>query len=137
VPAAKIGRGHYFHIIYTITKLNYFMLHQLFCIDCGGVAATFAGAGTFGNGLTPLEAYNIDSKIDDGRPDTGAVLASIAENPGGVGSLESIPWGNVANSGGSAVGPNPVCWVFTTGYAYNTSGNQANVFNCGLLFQMK
>ena len=68
IPQAKIGRG----IGVTVMSgagTNHFALLPITNI-------TAAGVYTMGTqGLTPTEAQNIDTKIDDGQPETGIVLA--------------------------------------------------------------
>lgn len=69
VPAAKIGRGNYW-VVGADTGLNYYMLSGF---DTTGI--TTAGVIDFTSQLTPIEAFNMDTKLDDGLPNVGTVQA--------------------------------------------------------------
>jgi len=73
LPSAKLGRGNYW-IAGSSAGLNYYGL-----VNPGtmvtGAAATASYAVAAGGGVTPIEAYNIDIKLDDGAPVTGIVQA--------------------------------------------------------------
>ncbi len=45
--------------------------------------------------MTPIEAHNIDSKIDDGSPETGVVLAAGPAQPGPPGAYGSTSLGEL------------------------------------------
>ena len=65
IPSAKLGKNNYIYV-YSVNGFNYF-----------GLIVPPVGAWlnpTFG--ITPLQAYNIDQKIDDGIATTGNVQAS-------------------------------------------------------------
>ncbi|MFN7094242.1 MAG: prepilin-type N-terminal cleavage/methylation domain-containing protein [Burkholderiales bacterium] len=67
LPSAKLGRGNHF-TVFSVAGLNYYQI--------AGVTATDAtGAYTLTNSITPTEAYNIDTKLDDGLATTGIVQA--------------------------------------------------------------
>lgn len=68
LPPSKLSPENSF-IVYAANGLNYFSIMPI-----GGI--TTAGAYTFNTiGLTPISAFSIDSKLDDGRPNTGAIIA--------------------------------------------------------------
>jgi prepilin-type N-terminal cleavage/methylation domain-containing protein len=68
IPPAKIGRGMFVTVM-SGRGANYFDLLPVVTINA-------AGAYTIGTaGMTPIEAQNIDAKIDDGQPETGRALA--------------------------------------------------------------
>ena len=69
LPPAKIGRGVYF-IAYAASGLNYYQQLGV----TGITAATGVMTATAVASLTPLEAYNMDIKIDDGAPWSGTIL---------------------------------------------------------------
>jgi prepilin-type N-terminal cleavage/methylation domain-containing protein len=76
LPPAKVGRGNYFAVA-AANGINYYLLTGF-----AGTAIT-ATTGVYNFGfpeLTPIEAYNIDVKVDDGMPNTGIVQARGA-NP--------------------------------------------------------
>ncbi|MCD6034618.1 MAG: prepilin-type N-terminal cleavage/methylation protein [Rickettsiales bacterium] len=64
IPNAKIGTGGVG--VYGVSGINYYHI---------GATAGAADVATFANNLTPLQARTIDSKMDDGVPGTGIVLA--------------------------------------------------------------
>jgi prepilin-type N-terminal cleavage/methylation domain-containing protein len=68
IPAAKLGRGLSVTVI-SGRGQNFFILMPITKISAAGLYAV----GSLG--MTPLEAQNIDAKIDDGAPNTGIVLA--------------------------------------------------------------
>ena len=70
LPAAKLGRGNYW-IAGSSGGLNYYGLLAPTALGASGASYTAAAGG----GITPIEAYNIDSKLDDGAPGTGIVQA--------------------------------------------------------------
>jgi prepilin-type N-terminal cleavage/methylation domain-containing protein len=73
LPAAKMGRGNYW-IAGSSAGQNYYVLAAVTGVTTGA-AATATYATTVGGGLTPVESYNIDSKLDDGAPYTGIIQA--------------------------------------------------------------
>lgn len=83
----------------------------------------------FSEGLTPDEAYKIDSKIDDGLPNSGSVQASSSGNwidPDALstdGGWTSPPNECVNGSDGSTASP----------YA---PANTNNLTRCNLLFKL-
>lgn len=73
LPPAKLGRGNYW-IAGSSAGQNYYGLAAVTGITAGA-AGTATYATAVGGGLTPIEAYNIDSKLDDGMPNTGIIQA--------------------------------------------------------------
>jgi hypothetical protein len=53
-------------------------------------------------GLTPIEANNIDVKIDGGNPETGAVLAQSITAPPTIPGFTNTPAGRIGGSPPSA-----------------------------------
>lgn len=70
LPAAKLGRGNYWAAGST-AGLNYYGIINPTAFGASGASYTLAAGG----GITPIEAFNIDSKIDDGMPNTGITQA--------------------------------------------------------------
>jgi len=65
MPVARIQKGNYINVG-SASGLNFFMI--------GGITATTTlGAVTSTVNLTPIEAYSMDTKMDDGAPLTGLV----------------------------------------------------------------
>jgi prepilin-type N-terminal cleavage/methylation domain-containing protein len=68
LPGAKLGRGNVF-ITYAVSGVNYYQLISVSQIATSGTYSFNAAS------VTPVEAFNIDSKLDDGAPNTGIVRA--------------------------------------------------------------
>lgn len=66
IPIAKLGRGNYI-IVGNNGGINYWALT--------GVTGIASSVYTFDDLLTGAEAFQIDSKIDDGAPTSGTVIA--------------------------------------------------------------
>jgi prepilin-type N-terminal cleavage/methylation domain-containing protein len=64
-PAARIGKGNLINVG-SAGGLNYFMVS-------GITASTATGQLTVTDNMTPIEAYSMDVKMDDGAPLTGLV----------------------------------------------------------------
>lgn len=73
-PAAKIGSGTSF-IAYTVDSAvtGYPGFSGTNTYRLVGITSVTTGAPTLTNGLTPLEAFQIDTKKDDGVPNSGVV----------------------------------------------------------------
>ena len=69
LPEAKIGRGNLISV-YAFLGFNYYQI--------GSVTALAAGVPTTAVSLTPQESFNLDVKMDDGRPATGGTRAAAA-----------------------------------------------------------
>lgn len=118
VPTMKLGVGSV--IVNTANGLNYWIL------------ASASGSGysppTYTAALTPVQAYQIDTKIDDGNPITGTVVSIYGGIPG-----------TVADAGGSSPGTttgtlsgdctNVASAAVSTATAYNIA-SYANSTNC-------
>lgn len=68
LPAAKMGRNNFIHVG-SLSGVNY--------LTIVGVTALSTGFLTVDDLLTGAEAFQIDSKIDDGGPTAGSVQATI------------------------------------------------------------
>lgn len=90
-PQAKIGRGNDW-IAGSASGLNYYLLSNL-----GTLATT--GDMTTSTSLTPIESYNIDTKLDDGMPNTGVVQA----RDGGITTSVAFATVSASNAGQSSV----------------------------------
>jgi len=75
-PLAKIGLGNYV-VVGSAGGLNYWMI-------TGVDSAAATGALVEDNNLTPIDAYNMDIKLDDGSPLTG-----IVQTHGGSGTASA------------------------------------------------
>ncbi|MGE0753883.1 MAG: prepilin-type N-terminal cleavage/methylation domain-containing protein [Alphaproteobacteria bacterium] len=83
-PGGKIGRGNYFSANIT-SGLNYYLL-------MGQTQVVAAGTTTYANQMTPIETFNIDTKIDDGAPNTGIATARGTTAPFSVISSTQATW---------------------------------------------
>jgi prepilin-type N-terminal cleavage/methylation domain-containing protein len=104
-PAAKIGNGNYVYVWsggpsqtagqHTSNGINYFgvspITASLASYGCG-----YTIGSTSGPGLTVVQAYAMDTKVDDGMPQTGRVIATY------VNALAACPVAWAA--GGETVG---------------------------------
>lgn len=101
LPEAKIGRGNYF-TVYAVGGKNFYQLAGITSIANG------TGVYTLENRLTPQEAFNIDQKADDGKPNTGGVRAlddgtdAAQLNNGFVGATASMTAPSTPGAAGSA-----------------------------------
>ena len=129
-PAAKIGRGNYIYVyaggdvLGTPNGLNYFGISAITDILSSNTYSTPA--------LTVQEAYAIDSKIDDGFPQSGRVTAQYLSFGGAPG------WGNhggagTPNAGGVGANSTPVTTAIpgssTTCYDNSTSSDGQTAAN--------
>jgi prepilin-type N-terminal cleavage/methylation domain-containing protein len=147
-PTAKIGRGNYVYVYSgqawngsanLPTGINYFGLSAITEILNGGSPLSNPA-------LTVLEAYSIDSKIDDGLPQTGRVTAQYLSQTGVPGWTSSgLPNGSGAGSvtiwTGATTGSATTCWdngnVAGQPQHYSIEiSNGANV-TCALSFQLQ
>jgi hypothetical protein len=121
-PTAKIGNGNYVYV-YTYNGANWFGVSGLNDLwPAGNITISFA--------MTPLAAYNIDKKIDDGMPTTGTVLAVFPAASGLMTqqAAPNQPADNIYscyNTGG------------TGGYSISTSASGGNLNNCALSFKFE
>jgi prepilin-type N-terminal cleavage/methylation domain-containing protein len=129
LPPTKIGRGTTY-IVYSENGLNYYQI-----IDALSIVASTGAYGFGTNALTPTESFIIDSKMDDGAPNTGTVRArglgavNIAASFPGVSPYVSTP--SICLMGSATV-----TTATDTGATYNrvadTGGNDPS---CSLRFQ--
>jgi prepilin-type N-terminal cleavage/methylation domain-containing protein len=92
-PAAKIGRGNYVYVYSSQnwngsanlpTGINYFGLSALTAIVNSGIPPSTPA-------LSVQEAYAIDTKVDDGMPETGRVTATYLGQGGSDGFVSGLP----------------------------------------------
>jgi prepilin-type N-terminal cleavage/methylation domain-containing protein len=118
LPRSKLSTVSYF----SVTKqdgLNYYRLTKTTMIGVGG-------ATSYGAALTPQDAYMIDVKIDNGKPNTGAVTNLGGPGCGGLNPTDcwqAVPIaGQACLTGGTyeedplaiyATTPNEVATAFT------------------------
>ena len=104
-PEAKLGKNNYF-FVYSVSGINYYQIAAISSVDASSIY-------TLTTGITPAEAYQIDSKLDDGLPSSGIVTAVGGTTPNGTATTTAT-----AGSAGcvyTAVTPNPYNAAFTSG----------------------
>ena len=82
LPAAKLT-GQSLFVVYSASGLNFYQLMPV-------TGITTAPAYTFStSGVTPIQAFNMDTKLDDGQPNTGTIIARDTGSTNGVNGLPS------------------------------------------------
>lgn len=136
-PAAKIGQGNFIFTLSPESKNN-FVLSRTAHISGGGSPDLYAG------GIPVIQAYNIDSKVDDGLPGTGSVQAWSYFHD----SLFVYQWTDTGSGANSATIPtyskaatNNTCTdnSATAGVAwrYSVNQNSGSGANCSLAFKFQ
>ncbi len=76
-PAAKMGAGN-FLMVYSVSNAvtAYPGMAGINVYRIVGTPSVVAGVPTFGLGMTPLQAFAVDTKKDDGIPNSGIVQAT-------------------------------------------------------------
>jgi hypothetical protein len=128
MPNAKLGRGN---MIYVFEQggNNYFGLSSVSKIVAGGLVSSLT--------LSPLQAYSIDAKMDDGIANTGNVQANYL---GGVTSsgVAADPDATSFASGSAASGAYSATTCFDSGNnLYVVSYNNGQGAACGLSFKFQ
>jgi prepilin-type N-terminal cleavage/methylation domain-containing protein len=120
LPSAKLGKGNYIYVgTFNDDGVNYYG------ISAPSQITLTQGFMTSAPGLSVMQAYSIDTKIDDGMPLTGNVLAKYL-----VPSWQDAPHASPAVAAS--------CFDSTTAagaYAINVSNGTGT--NCGLSIRMQ
>ena len=127
MPCAKIGNGNFIFVdgtYYGLIPSDPIGLHTLTMNGFQIVEPTVIDAIVYINsGMSPLESYNMDKKIDDGLPNSGMVIAMYGTEAGEPGSEISPNW-----MLSSCVKPGPPV-------TYNTSTPAvSNTYQCSIRF---
>jgi prepilin-type N-terminal cleavage/methylation domain-containing protein len=148
LPEAKLGNGQFIYVM-SLNGNNYFVVQLVQAISW---AVESTGGYPWGrNAMTVQQAYNIDTKIDDGLPQSGSVTAcdNDADVQGVNNTYQPVWAAGLANQG--AGGLNCVPTTAATPYAStncfdnnNVAGTQtysisqnANQQNCALSFRFQ
>ncbi len=150
-PQGKLGQGNYIYVYSgSFNDTNYYGLSALTNVTAGIVPYSSPA-------LTPVQAYSIDKKIDDGLPQSGNVTAQYLNYAVGVCNIVWAAGGGVQGANGGGGGG---CGTFlpttnatpessTTCYDNgNTAGGQQQYslgstasggsnFNCALSFKFQ
>jgi prepilin-type N-terminal cleavage/methylation domain-containing protein len=73
VPPAKMGKGARIAVM-AVSGVNYFAIANF------GTSALTAGTETFTAGMSPLDALQMDSKMDDGKASSGTVISVAVDD---------------------------------------------------------
>ena len=111
LPESNLRAGVYY-FTYTFNSRNTYYVGGISAVDASGVL-------TNADGLNVREAENIDTKLDNGIPNTGTVRA--------VTNLTTIDPGAAPAASQCVVNT-------TTPFSYNVAGNFADNVNCQLIF---
>ena len=114
-PPSKLGRGAYLYV-YADSGYNFYGMST--------ISAVASGVLTSAVSLSVMQAYNIDTKMDDGRPTTGNVLA------------RHLDISTVTPSTNAAAASATTCYE-TTGSTYTISTNNGAGGNCSLSFRFQ
>ena len=132
LPEAALSRGNYF-TVFSAQGMNFYQLTGVDSID------NTDGSYTLETSLSPQEAFNIDDKVDDGRPVTGVVRATddLTDLNQGASQISSaltpvaqasVATGDCAHDGATTGG----------GAAYNTlNDDSANTPSCQMKFRFQ
>ena len=130
LPLAKIGKGNYW-TVGSSQGTNYYILSGF-----TGATVPLSTTGTydFAPAMTPIEAYNIDVKIDDGLPNTGTTQArGTASDETLFEPLDTLNMGVTSPSGSEEAGD---CTTGTAGTStsatYSRGTAAGNAPGCAL-----
>lgn len=139
-PAAELGNGRYVYAWSggtTTDRINYFGLDLIIAMlsaSCGGVGSGYIDTKW---GMSVQEAYNIDKKVDDGKPQGGSVQAF---------GLYCVPrwastWITSAPYTTATPGSSTTCFdnnnVAGVEQKYSTQMNNGSNMLCALSFRMR
>lgn len=117
LPPAKLGKGNFF-TIGSYSGKQYYILT--------GISQVKANADlTTTNNLSPVTAYTLDKKIDDGLPAAGKVFA-----------LDTVTNVTSATNGTGVITASANNCVNSAAY-YTSSSTYANALNCSLRFEFQ
>jgi hypothetical protein len=141
-PLAKLG-GNLYVVAWSNNGYNFFSVNSMYAWGNGGCG----GAGTWNitqPACTKIPvniAYAIDSKIDDGYPESGRVLA-MYPGAGAMWANTGFPAGDDASA--AVAGSATTCYDNSGtavssggGVHYSTEVNSGNGSNCALSFQFQ
>jgi len=120
-PVGKIGHGNFIYV-YEVNGYNWYALSAVTVVSSSGALASNAT-------IPVVQASNMDKKIDDGLPTTGAVQA-MYDN-----SLGNPPMANAPNA---ATDSTTTCYNTTLNtYSLSSLANYGAGGNCALSFRFQ
>jgi len=124
LPPAKLGRGNYITVGST-GGYNFFMIAGVSVISQAGA---YSAANNY---LTPLEAYNMDKKVDDGQPGSGSVQAADGSSTN-IDNAASTTANAFINAGQTSGTGFPIAGCAASQSAYAVSGTLGTTQACSL-----
>ncbi len=122
LPKGKM-KGNFVEALYTMGATYGTLYANVFLLV--GDSAVAAGSRTASNRITPQDAFYIDSKMDDGRPQAGFVRANIGSG-----------WTPLPGANAPAAPASGVCVSNATGTPYNTASTTGGKYeSCYLSFE--
>lgn len=122
-PSAKIGRTNFIYV-YENNNVNWFGVSALTSVDSARVNS--------GTSIAVIEAYSIDTKLDDGLPLSGNVQAVYLNNTGGVMNAPGVFSLGDDPTTCMSVGANNVRY-----YSLSAAANYGTGLNCALSFRFQ
>ena len=163
-PEAKLGNSN-FIVVSADAGENYYSVTQILGVGGTSYGQTDGSSLTGANGITVSQAYKIDSKVDDGLPQSGNVMArrqtfmngmfwasgnTMTDGYGSIGDFDPnscpYPWsvscGPVVAGDGVATAPsNLTCYDNGSSPGgvehYSTAVNGGAGLNCSLSFKLQ
>lgn len=146
LPKAILGSPHYIYVV-PDNASNYLTVSGVLEY-CGFLLGYASGCDTI-NIMRVSDAFGIDSKMDDGRPQSGSVIAKILGYSGSVcgsGSSTSFLWVGASSTGcwgdpttSATAGSATTCYdnnsVNGADQQYSISQNSGTGTNCALAFK--
>ena len=120
-PVGKIGHGTFVYV-YEVSGYNWYGLSTFLAMGPSG--------GWFSSGIIPvIQSYNIDKKIDDGLPTTGAVQAMFLNGSEGTPPVQST---------NAATDSTTTCYNTTSNaYSIGSLADYGAHGNCALSFRFQ
>ena len=150
LPTAKLGQGNFVYVM-SLNNINYFVVQLVSNIGWDLESTGTVGSGA--NAMTVQQAYSIDTKIDDGLPQSGSVTAcgddyDVYQALGGYPIMAAWAAGKgLAGAGGNNCVPTTSSTPYLSTNCYdnnNVAGTEtysiaknANAMNCALSFQFQ
>jgi len=119
-PSAKIGGTNYIYV-YSYNAYNWYGI---------SVLNQAHNATNGAPGLSVMQAYSIDQKVDDGMPTTGNVRAMT------ITSVPFVTWPSLISAPNAASDSVGTCFN-TTVPAYSIAMNNGSNVNCALSFRFQ
>ena len=142
LPISKLGNNNYISVYQKNSSL-YFITSAMYNLDNNGAPnnSPLYIAGSSNLAMTTHQAYSIDSKIDDGLPNSGRVTANYQNWKLNLSRLSWASGGGVEGATSTAATPASATTCYDNGNAvgamqkYSVGTNTGNGLNCALSFK--